>query len=137
LPKRTCTDGKRVWRGTKRLGVRYKFTSIHVQRYLSYSISEDLVHINTSNLVFSNKNLSFKNVDFFLHVANYLAHKHAKIHIQILCILCYTKMTTYRSEYVYFNSTNFMRICYFYIAHNTNNIVIKNYILVDYIILNI
>jgi hypothetical protein len=41
------------------------------------------------------------------------------------------KYETSRSEYVYFKSTNFMRFCYFCVAHNTKNFVIKFCILVD------
>jgi hypothetical protein len=36
-----------------------------------------------------------------------------------------------RSEYVYFKSTNFIRFCYFCVAHNTKNFVMKFCILID------
>jgi type IV secretory pathway VirB6-like protein len=37
-----------------------------------------------------------------------------------------------KSEYVYFKSTNFIRFCYFCVAHNAKNFVMKFCILIDY-----
>jgi hypothetical protein len=62
------------------------------------SMSEDLVHMGTSDPVFkkypkiiflSVKKSENKNLD----VVNYLSHGREKNHVQILCILGYTKKT--------------------------------------------
>jgi hypothetical protein len=39
-----------------------------------------------------------------------------------------------RSEYVYFKSTKFIKIYYFYIAHNTKNFVMTYCMLARYVI---
>jgi hypothetical protein len=44
------------------------------------------------------------------------------------------KWETSRSEYVYFKSTNFIKFCYFCVAHNTKNFVVNFFIFIDYII---
>jgi hypothetical protein len=41
---------------------------------------------------------------------------------------------TSRSEYVCFKSTNFIKFCYFCVAHNIKNLVVKFCVLADYII---
>jgi hypothetical protein len=63
-----------------------------------FHLSNDLVHMGTSDLVFENKLkfifLSFKkHLKIYLHVANYLSQQRAKNLVQILCIVGYTKMT--------------------------------------------
>jgi hypothetical protein len=39
-----------------------------------------------------------------------------------------------RYEYVFFKSTNCIRFCYFYVAHNRKTFVLKFYMLVRYTI---
>jgi hypothetical protein len=57
-----------------------------------------------------------------------------KKHVQMLCSLAYIKRETCRSEYVFFKSTNYFRFCHFCVAHNTNNFILKFYMLIGYTI---
>jgi hypothetical protein len=86
--------------------------------------SRYLVHMSTSK----NQKSYFqvlKKLKKYSDVANNLSHKHAKNHVQILCILGYIEMKIYKSEYAYFKSTNFILLCNFCVAHNTKNFVSK------------
>jgi hypothetical protein len=65
---------------------------------LMSKLSEDLVHMGTSDPAFKKILkiifLSFKKSENkYLDIANYLSHKRAKDHVQMFCILVYTKKT--------------------------------------------
>jgi hypothetical protein len=79
--------------------------------------------------------LSFKkNSKKYSHVANYLSNQHAKHLVKILFILGYTKIRNIEIWVCIFQIYKFYQICYFCVAHNIKNFVVKFCILTDYII---
>jgi hypothetical protein len=70
-----------------------------------------------SNIIF----LSFKKKKKFIPWT-------CKNHVQILCILSYTKTEHLDLSMCIFKSTNFIKFCYFCVFHNIMNFVIQFYL---------